>query len=195
MSGVPSAVTLCSGTATSIALSSTPAADSYSWTSVSTGATGSAGTGTGSTIAETLTSTSTAGGTVVYSITPTIDACSSVTPYDVTVTVSPEIDMSGVPSAVTLCSGTATSIALSSTPAADSYSWTSVSTGVTGSAGTGTGSTIAETLTATSTTGGTVVYSVTPTIGACSSVTPYDVTVTVSPEIRSEEHTSELQSR
>lgn len=83
------------------------------------------------------------------------------------------------PTSQTITSGAATSISLTSSVAATTFSWTVVQTGVTG-ATSGSGSSIAQTLTITGTTSGTATYSITPTANGTSG-SPVSVTVTVNP--------------
>lgn len=83
------------------------------------------------------------------------------------------------PTSQTITSGAATSISLTSSVASTTFSWTVVQTGVTG-ATSGSGSSIAQTLTITGTTSGTATYSITPTANGTSG-SPVSVTVTVNP--------------
>lgn len=174
----PTSQTLCSGGATSIALSSTVAGTTYSWTVVQTNVSG-ATAGSGSSIAQTLTATGTTAGTAVYTITPTAGGCTG-TPITVTITVNPKPVVTATPASQTICSGSATGISLTSTVAGTTFSWTVVQTNVSG-ASAGSGSSIAQTLTATSTVAGTAVYTVTPTAAGCTG-TPITVTITVNPK-------------
>jgi hypothetical protein len=83
----PSTQTITSGSATSIALTSTISGTTYSWTVVQSGVSG-ATAGSGSSIAQTLTLTGTVAGTVTYSITPTAIGTAG-NPISVIVTVNP----------------------------------------------------------------------------------------------------------
>lgn len=83
----PSAQTICSGGTTAIALSSSTTGATFSWTFVNNVTTG-ASNGTGATIAQTLTATTTTPGTTTYTITPKLGTCVGP-PVDVIVTVKP----------------------------------------------------------------------------------------------------------
>ncbi|MGZ4076302.1 MAG: beta strand repeat-containing protein, partial [Bacteroidia bacterium] len=174
----PSSQTICSGTATSIALTSTVAGTTFTWTVVQTNVSG-ASASSGSSIAQTLTATSIVAGTAVYTITPTAGGCPG-TPITVTITVNPSPVATATPSSQTICSGSTTGIALTSNVAGTTFAWTVVQTNVSGATA-GSGTSIAQTLTATSTVAGTAVYTITPTAGGCSG-TPITVTITVNPK-------------
>lgn len=170
----PSAQTICSGNANSIALTSNVASTSFAWTVSQSGVTG-ASNGSGSTIAQTLTNSGTTAGTATYTITPTAGSCagSNIT---ATVTVNPTPNATATPSSQTICSGQSTSIALSSAVAGTSFAWTVAQSGTAG-ASNGTGSSIAQTLTTSGTTG-TATYTVTPSANSCNG-TPVNVVITV----------------
>ncbi|HEX6914997.1 MAG TPA: PKD-like domain-containing protein, partial [Chitinophagaceae bacterium] len=181
-----STAVICNNTATNIALTASTAS-TFTWTigTITGGITGAA-SGSGATIAQTLTNpgNSTAG-TVQYIVTPTSTAtpgCSGEA-YAITVTVNPtpQVNTSATAS---VCSGTATNIALTATTAS-TFTWTvgTITGGITG-ASAGSGATIAQTLTNPgNSAAGTVQYLVTPT----STATPacpgaaYPITVTVNP--------------
>ncbi len=82
----PMAQSINSGTATSIALTSSVPGTTFAWTVVQTGASG-ATPGSGSSIAQTLTATGAVAGTVTYSITPTASGTAG-NPVSVIVTVN-----------------------------------------------------------------------------------------------------------
>ncbi|MCW3086386.1 MAG: hypothetical protein JWP12_3752 [Bacteroidetes bacterium] len=177
LTATPATQTICSGSATSITLNSNVTGTTYAWTVTQTGVTG-ASANSGSSITQTLTATGSTAGTAVYTATPTANGCSG-TPVTITVTVNPTPDVTATPPAQTICSGTATSIALSGSVAGTAYNWTVVQSGVTG-ASNDAGSTIAQTLSTTGTTTGTAVYTVTPTANGCVG-NPITVTATVNP--------------
>jgi hypothetical protein len=81
------------------------------------------------------------------------------------------------PPAQAITSGSATSVALTSSITGTTFSWTVAATNVTG-ATSGSGSTIAQTLTASGTTAGTAVYTITPVANGVSGE-PITVTITV----------------
>ncbi|MFL5762658.1 MAG: PKD-like domain-containing protein [Bacteroidia bacterium] len=174
----PAATTICSGTTTSIPLTSNVAGATFSWTVTQTGASG-ASAGSGTSISQTLSATGTTPGTVVYTISSSATGCGSATPATVTITVNPLPVATATPPTQTLCTGSATSIALSSNLGATTFAWTAVQTNVTGAAA-GSGSSISQLLNLTGATAGTVVYTVTPTDNGCSG-TPITVTINVNP--------------
>ncbi|KGO78723.1 hypothetical protein Q762_14985, partial [Flavobacterium cauense R2A-7] len=173
----PASQTICSNTTTNIALSSGVSGTTYAWTVVQTGVSG-ASNGSGNTIAQTLTATGFVSGTAVYTITPTANGCAG-TPITVTITVNPTPNVIATPASQTICSATATNIALSSGVSGTTYAWTVVQTGVSG-ASNGSGNTIVQTLTATGSVSGTAVYTITPTANGCTGAA-ITVTVTVNP--------------
>ena len=162
----PSPQTICSGTATSIALSSNVSGTTYTWTAPAmTGVSGGTA-GSGAIIAQTLTATGTSQGTAIYTITPTANGCPGTAIKD-TVKVNPLPVATASPSPQTICSGTATSIALSSNVSGTTYAWSApVMSGVSGGTA-GSGASIAQTLTATGTSQGTAIYTITPTTNGC----------------------------
>jgi hypothetical protein len=81
--------TICSGTSTNLPISSTPSGATFTWTQSSTLATG-ASNGAGPVIAQTLQVPGLAAGTVVYTITPTLNGCIG-SPVITTVTVNPNV--------------------------------------------------------------------------------------------------------
>ena len=172
-----SAQTICSGTAPSIALSSTVTGTSFNWNVVQTNVTG-ASAGTGNSIAQVLTTVGNKAGEAVYSIIPNINGCQGL-PILVTITVNP-IPVATVNSALaTICSGNNTSIALTSNVAGTTFSWASAQIGVIG-ASAGIGDTISQTLTTSGLVFGTVDYTITPSFNGCAG-TPIVAKITVNP--------------
>ncbi|MBT1697830.1 gliding motility-associated C-terminal domain-containing protein [Fulvivirgaceae bacterium PWU4] len=176
----PAAQTICSGDATGITLSNpnNVAGTTISWTVVQSGVTG-ATAGSGTSIAQTLTTTGAAQGTATYTITATAGTCSSTTTVVVTVNPIPDVAASGA----TICSGDATNIAITSpNGVATSFTWIIQSNagGVTG-ASAGTGNTIAQTLTNPTNTAQTVTYRITPHAAGCDG-TFIDINVIVNPK-------------
>ena len=177
VTATPSSQNICSGSATSIALSGNVSGETYSWTVTQSGASG-ASAGTGNSITQTLTATGTSDGTVTYHITPTANGCPGTT-IDVIVTVHPTPVVTATPSSQVLCSGSSTSIALNGNVSGETYSWTVTQSGASG-ASVGSGNSIAQTLIATGASDGTVTYHITPTANGCPGTT-IDVIVTVHP--------------
>ena len=173
----PVSQTICATTATSIDLTSSPVGSTFGWT-VSESGTSGATPGAGSTIAQTLGVTGLVAGTTTYSITPTLSGCAG-SPLDVVVTVDPTPTAIATPTTQTICSETAFTIDLSSSPVGSTFGWTVAELGETGG-NAGTGSTISEILTVTGITQGTATYTVTPTLGVCVGL-PINVPILVNP--------------
>ena len=172
--------TICSGTATNIALNSNVAGTTFTWTvgAITGGITGATPSG-GSPIAQTLTNPGTTSGTVTYVVTPVANSCPGI-PVNIVVTVNPSPDVTTA-SLTTICSGTATNIALTGNVSGTNFSWTiGVVTGAVSGATASNGSTIAQTLYNTGLAAGTVEYIVTPAANSCSG-TPVTIIVTVNP--------------
>jgi hypothetical protein len=168
--------TICSNQTTALTLSSTISGTTYAWTVVQTNVTG-ASSGTGASIAQTLTTTGALAGTAVYTVTPTANGCAGL-PISITVSVNP-IPVASSSGTTTICSNQTTALTLSSTIAGTTYAWTVVQTNVTG-ASSGTGASIAQTLSTTGASAGTAVYTVTPTANGCAGL-PITITITVNP--------------
>lgn len=173
----PPVQAICSGTATSIALTSATTGTTFAWTVAQTGATG-ATAASGASIAQTLTASGSTPGRVIYTVTATANSCPG-TPVNDTVTVNPKPVAVASPTSQTICSGATTAINLSSAVSGATFSWTVTQTGVTGATA-GNGSSIAQALTATGTTNGTATYTITPTASGCPG-TAITVVITVTP--------------
>ncbi|MCE3280729.1 MAG: large protein, partial [Bacteroidetes bacterium] len=180
VTATPSPSTVCSGNATSIALTSTVAGTTFAWTVSAPASVTGASAGSGATIGQTLTNTSNIAQNVTYTVTPTAAGCAG-TPVAVVVTVNPRPVVTATPASQTFCSGGTTGIALTSNVAGTTFSWTvSTSSGLLTGASAGSGSNIAQTLTNTSTTAQTATYTITPTANSCAG-TPVTVVITVNP--------------
>ena len=176
---VPSTQTICSGEASSIALTSTVSGTVFNWTAAASGVTGSSN-GSGSPIAQTLLTTGPSTGTVTYTITPSNGTCLGI-PILVTLTVNPKPVVTASPTSQTLCTGGTTAISLSSSVGGTTFAWTVVETGVSG-ASPGNGANINQTLSATGNSSGTAVYTITPTVSSTGCLgTPIVITITVNP--------------
>lgn len=158
-----SLTTICSGTIASIALSANQAGTTYSWTVVQEGIAGAAD-GTGSRVAQTLTATDVAAGSVVYTITPLANGCKG-TSSSVKITVNPIPVITATPLTSTIASNSAVSIALTSDVAETTFKWTVIRSGVTG-ARTDSGSVIDQVL-KTETEKGVASYRITPNYSGC----------------------------
>jgi trimeric autotransporter adhesin len=178
-SATPSSQDVCSGTSTSITLSSSLGGTSYSWTAVASAGVSGHSNGSGSSISQVLSKASGASGTVTYTITPTSGGCPGAS-IQVVVTVNPVPVATATPASQSICSGASTSIILSSGVPGTTYSWTVSGTAGTGGFANGSGSTISQTLTKTAGSSGTVTYVVTPTANGCVG-SPISVPITVDP--------------
>jgi hypothetical protein len=167
---------ICSGNTTSIVLTSTVSGTTFSWSSTESFATGSS-PGSGNSIAQTLSASSTSPGIVTYTVTPTANSCPG-SPINIAVTVNPA-PVGSFTGITTICSGTSTALSLNSNVAGATYSWTISQSGTSGASG-GSGNSIAQTLLATTSTPGTVNYTVTPSFATCNG-SPFPIVVTVNP--------------
>ncbi len=173
--------TICNGASTPlVTLSSNQSGATFSWTAAATDLSSSPVLlGTSSTIpVETLSTSGSTAGSLVYTITPTYFGCTG-TPYTYTVTVNPTPNVTASPPNQTICSGATTNIALSGT--ATTYDWTASATSgtVTISNISGTGN-ISQPINELLTGNGTVTYQITPTANACTG-NSISVVVTVNP--------------
>jgi gliding motility-associated-like protein len=183
VTATPSSQTFCSGGTTSIALTSSMASTTYVWIAVKTGGTTTGSSnGSGASIVQALTATSTTPGVVTYNVTPTANGCSGNN-LAVPVTVNPSPTVTATPASQTFCSGGTTGIVLTSDIAGTTFSWIVQSASGVSGASAGSGTTIAQALTATGTVAGTVTYEITPTSAAPASCpgAKKTVTITVNP--------------
>ena len=177
----PVTPSVCSGLVTNIKLSSSIPTASFNWTvPTQTNASG-AFAGTGSIIAQVLTATTSAPGTVIYHIIPMAFGSCSGTPIDVPVIVNPNpVTVITIPAAdKTICSGETTNINLSSSTPGTVFSWTVNQSGVSGGTS-GTGTIINDVLTTLGNTPGKAVYIITGSANLCSGSTVID-SITVHP--------------
>jgi hypothetical protein len=180
---IASPQTICSGSPTSIALTSTvPTGIVYSWVVLQNGVNGGTSGNSindGNIITQNLIATGSTNGTATYTITPyegSVNGCSG-TPITVIVTVKPKPDIIIVPSSPqTIASGDSINLALSSSVVGTTFSWTvSQSAGVTG-ATSGSGTSITDTISATL--AGAATYTITATApNGCTTVTTFVVNV------------------
>ena len=176
----PTVDTICSGTQTNISFSGSIAGTIFNWTVSQSGVIG-ATSGTGTSIQQVLSTTSlTASGTAVYTVTPVLNGCSG-TPVDVTITVNPTPEILGNPTHLPICSEESTNINVSAMDPATVFNFTVNAVGVTGATnGTITGNVIAQVLTTITNVQGYVDYTIVPTLNNCSG-TPIIIRVIVNP--------------
>jgi sugar lactone lactonase YvrE len=174
-------VTICSGSKSSVALSSTPSGATFTWIVKSvTNVTGGSG-GSGSAINQVLTNNTTSQGTITYTVTPTLNGCVGSN-KDVTVIVNPIPVVTFSPDAITICSGAVASLTPGSTISGTTFTYTASSNSplVSGySSGTGN---ISQTLINSDTISRQVTYVVMPTAGGCTGASKNFV-VTLNPPI------------
>ncbi|MFD2907983.1 T9SS type B sorting domain-containing protein [Flavobacterium ardleyense] len=171
----------CSGATTNITLTSTVPGTTFTWSAISSNLDSALIiNGNGDTITQTLNlDNDLSGGFVTYTITPLANSCSG-TPKVITIYVNPTPIMTADPALSDICSGNATLIDFSSNISGVTYTWTSTATGVTGASNAG-GTKINDVLTsADATTGGFVIYTITPSLNGCIGL-PVTVQVTVKP--------------
>ena len=184
--------TICSGNASSVSLTAntTGGTNSFAWTTSAVGGISGNSNSSGSTLAQSLTSSNTTATNVIYAVTPTYTfnsvGCSGIA-GSVTVTVNP-IPVNNGTSTQTICSGNASNVSLTAntTGGTNTFAYTTGSViGLSGNAS-GSGSSIAQTLSTTNTSPTNAVYSVTPTytnnaVGCAGSASNYTVTVNPTP--------------
>ena len=173
--------TICSAATTSVNLTATCAGTSFTWSGAAgTGNITGFGSGITPVIAETLTNTGNTTGSVIYTVNPHAGLCTGRdTLY--TVYVYPKPTLTTSPLNSTICSGTTTSIPLTSNVANAIYSWTaSASSAVVTGFGPGVGPNITQTLTNPGTSIETITYTITPRANGCNGDN-YTYIVTVNP--------------
>ena len=177
---------ICSGTSTSIPLTSEPAATSFTWTidQVTGGITGQSGgtSGAGTSISQVLTNPSnSANGTVRYLVTPTVSGageCSVGSGYFITVTVRPTPQLSSSLTPPAICSGGTFAYTPTSNAGSPTFAWTRATvSGITEAGTTGVAG-VSETLTNSTSSPIDVTYQYITTADGCSN-TAQDVVVSV----------------
>lgn len=151
--------TICSGDTTAISLSASVANTTFSWT-VATNNIEGAVAGNGTTITQTLTTSSNTPETVTYTITPSLNGCDG-TPENITVTVNPSLTITlvfpSIPSIYCIGATAPTLLITSTNGVSGTWSPDTIDTSV----------------------AGTVTYDFTPDAIPCTTFSPYSVTVTV----------------
>lgn len=136
-------------------------------------------TQSGSTINNTLTSSTTTPQNVNYTVSPTSTLGCQGSFYPITITVNALPAITSSPSSLTICSGAVANLSFSSNVSGTSYTYTVSQSGVTG-ASSGSSAALAQTLTTIGASTGTATYTITPTAGGCTGA-PITVVVTVNP--------------
>jgi gliding motility-associated-like protein len=142
----PTATTICSGTSTSIDLSSLVSGTSFSWVVVQQVNASGATNGNGNVISQVLNATLVGNSFVEYSVTPSANGCVGL-PQIIRINITPIPNVVPVNINPAFCSGGSTNIQLSSNNVPGAvFSWTVTGGGVVGALG-GTGTSINQTLT------------------------------------------------
>ncbi len=175
---------ICTGEITNIIISNPNAVAGtvFNWVVLTSTNVSGASPGTGDVISQLLTSTDgITSGTVVYQITPSANGCFG-TSIDVTVTVNPKPVITTPPSSLIaeVCSGTPLNFIPTSTIGGTTFTWTSNVIGTLSGVSAGGSGTIADTPVNATNVSAVIIYTVTPSIGACLG-TPINYVVTVRP--------------
>ncbi|MFZ4523745.1 MAG: PKD-like domain-containing protein, partial [Bacteroidales bacterium] len=156
-------------------------APTYSWSRASVaGITPSTGSGTGSSITETLLNPTANPIVVHYLITPTVNGCTGSV-FDLAVTVNPTAIITSVATAPGRCNNVSTTYTATSSTTGAVFSWARAAvTGISNAAASGTGADITEALVNTTANPVNIHYLITPSINGCTGTTK-DVVLTVNP--------------
>lgn len=153
--------TICSGETTAISLSASDPNTTFTWTVSQNNSTG-ATTGTGSTILQTLNASGNTTGTVVYTITPSVNGCNG-TSETITININPtqtvNLIFPSIPLLFCLNASTPTLPTTSSNtiPIAGTWNPSTINTSVFG----------------------TTIYTFTPQVLQCTTIAPYELAITV----------------
>jgi hypothetical protein len=187
ITATPSNQALCSGSASSVALTSNVSGTIFTWLTTSNASiTGESTTAqNGSIINNSLTSNTTSPITLNYTATPSASGCTG-TAITVPITVNPNPIATANPSSQTICSGILPGISFTSNILGTTFSWsTTANANIGGESSTvQTGSSITDLLTNTTSSPITLNYIVTPTLSGCSGTT-ITVPLTVNPSVAS----------
>ena len=187
VTATPTAETICSGAGPSIALTSTVANTTYTWTvAEASGVTGGSNctSGCGSNIGQILNNTNVNTATATYTVTGSANGCTSSNTATATITVEPLPAVVANPVVSSICSGSATNIGLSSPTNGTTFAWSVVEgTGISG-ASSASGNTIAQTLTNSSNNAAAnATYTITGTANSCTASATATVTVNPIPTL------------
>lgn len=179
----PSIQSLCSGSSSSVLLSSNVVGTSFSWFATANSNINGESTSAqnSSIIDDNLTNSSTSAATVNYTITPTASGCTGAA-ISVPITVNPYPTATASPNPQTTCSNVSTGVNLISDVIGTTFSWlTASNANVSGESTTAqSGASIIDNLINTSTSPVTLNYTITPTAIGCTG-TSITVPITVEP--------------
>jgi len=181
VAATPASLAICSGDTTGIALASTTAGSTFTWTAALTSGTATGFTnGSGNSIAQTLTNATADPAIVTYTIIPAANGCTGSV-ITVVITVNPIPVVTATPALQAICSGATTGIALASTTSGATFTWTAALTSGTATGfANGSGNSIAQTLTNTTAAPATITYTITPAANGCTG-SAITVVVTINP--------------
>ena len=175
----PLGQTICSGNPTLLIISGNIPGINYGWTISNNQNITGASAGSGDTIAQVLTSSSTGAQTLTYSVTPSLNGCNGNI-VNAVVTVNPTPVLTPVVNGATICSGASTNIVLNSNVLNTTYAYTANSNNGIIGASSGTTTPIVQQLTNPNLSPGQVIYNIIPSANACNGA-PVSVTITVNP--------------
>ncbi len=203
VSAVANPIEVCSGNAVSIVLSNSLGASgaSYTWSRSSlSGISPNAGSGSASTIAETLTNSTNDGITVSYSATTTTNGCVSNS-TSVNVTIKPRPNIADITSPIQICSGESFNATLnypagSIVPAGTSFTWTVANSSIVSgeSSNATTASAFSQGALSHSTASlQSLNYELTPTASGCEAITSFELIIDVKPRPNIANFTTPIQ--
>jgi len=169
--------TICSGQTTSIALSSSVSNTTFSWAVIQSNLNGTS-SGSGTSIAQLLSTVVSSAGTANYVVTPTSQGCVG-TSGSLTINVNPTPEFFGTPTQLPICSGESTNIVLNPSLSGTTFSWTVSQNGVSGATN-DSGFSIFQILETTGNAVGTATYTVTPALNSCFGI-PITISAPVNP--------------
>lgn len=175
--------TICSGSNINVNLSSNLNNTTFTWISPTQNLTtgGHASIGQLNVINQTLTTTSSNTGTVIYNVIPSNNNCTGVA-KTVTATINPLPVTIVESNNYTICSGATTNIKISAKENGTQFTWTNpIQTNVSGGTS-GDGNTIAQQLLNTTTSNGTAIYKISSVAKSCKGA-DQNVTVNVNPKL------------
>ncbi len=203
VSAVANPIEVCSGNAVSVVLSNSlgPSGASYTWSRSSmSGISPNTGSGTSSTIAETLTNSTNDGITVSYSATTTTNGCVSNS-TSVNVTIKPRPNIADITAPIQICSGESFNATLnypagSIVPAGTSFTWTVANSSIVSgeSSNATTASVFSQSALSHSTASlQSLNYELTPTASGCEAITSFELIIDIKPRPNIANFTTPIQ--